>query len=259
MILGWSFIAFVILGIWWLRNLRDEGKRFCRIKIYLPVAITFYYVFWFMTSQQTRFLQPLLFLVLLAAIHGIRELDLKRQKNIIIILSFIWAGCFLYPSAKGCSIGSSNWLAVRHFDIAWHGLQYFPRRSVEFLKMAVRDYGYIESMVAIADKTPQDSKIMLLYERRGLYCPRPYVIGTPYWQAKYNTPLAPTSETFYDSLIKDNIQYILLGGSVRNPDELGGEYLRKKEKLMKQIKYLVRSKKLKIILGCGDYFLCKVL
>jgi hypothetical protein len=258
-ILGWTFIAFALLGVWWLRNLRDEEKVFWRVKIYLPTAIIFYYVFWFMTSQQTRFLQPLLFLVLLTAIHGIRTLEMKSQKNTIVILMLIWIGCFLYPPVKGYSLGSSNWLAVRHFTLAWRSMQYFPKCSVEFLKFAVRDPGYIESMTALAAKTPPDSKVMLLYERRGLYCPRPYVIGTPYWQVKYNTPVAESPEEFYNSLIKDNIQYIILGGSTRNPDEIGGEYLKKKEQLMNQINYLVSNKKLSVIWGQGNYFLCKVL
>ena len=258
-ILGWPFIAFIVLGILWLRNLWNKGKLSLRIKIHLPAAIVFYYIFWFMTSQQTRFLQPLLFLVLLAALHGIRMLELKWQENIIIILVLLWAGCFLYPPVKGHSIGSSNWMAVRHFCMAWRGLRYFPEHTVDFLKAAIRDPGYIESMTAIADKTSPYSRIMLIYERRGLYCPRPYVIGTPYWQEKYNTPLAPGPDSFYDSLVKNKIQYILLGGSRRNPDELGGEYLKSKEEMISQIKYLVRSKKLRIIWGRGNYFLCLVL
>ncbi len=258
LILGWAFIAFVLLGVWWLRNLRGEGKPAWRTKIYLPIATLFYYVFWFMTSQQTRFLQPLLFLVLLAAIHGIRRFELKWQKNIIIILVLIWAGCFLYPPVKGYSIGSSNWMAVRHFNIAWRNLRHFPKHSMEFLKSAVRDPGYIEAMSALAGKTPPDSRVMLIFERRGLYCPRPHVIGTPYLQAKYNTPSPSTPELLYNSLRKENIQYIILGGSNRNPDELGGKYLKKKEQFMNHINYLVRDKKLSVIWGQGNYFLCRV-
>jgi len=259
MILGWTFIPFALLGTWWLRNLRDEGKLFWRKKIYLPVAIIFYYFFWFMTSQQTRFLQPLLFLVLLAAVHGIRKLEIKGQRNTIIILMLIGVGCFLYPPVKGYSIGSTPWLAVRHFSVAWRGLRYFPKHSMEFLKAAVRDPGYIESMAALAEKTPPDSKVMLLYERRGLYCPRPYVVGTPYWQVKYNTPVPANPSEFYNSLRKDKIQYVILGGTVKNPDELGGKYLKKKEQFMNQISYLVRRKKLSIIWVQGNYFLCRVL
>ena len=129
---------------------------------------------------------------------------------------------------------------------------------MDFLKAAVRDPGYIESMTAIADKTPLDSRIMLLYERRGLYCPRPYVIGTPYWQEEYNTPLAPDPDSFYNSLMKNKIKYILLGGSRRNPDELSGEYLEKKKELISQIKSLVRNKKLSIVWGGGEYLLFMV-
>jgi hypothetical protein len=258
MILGWTFIAFIILGILWLRNLRTEGKEYSRIKIYLPAAIIFYYIFWFMTSQQTRFLQPLLFLVLLVALHGIRLFNLKWQKNIVMILMLIWSGCFLYPPVSGYSIGSSNWLAVRHFSMAWRGLRYFPGHTVEFLRAAVRDPGYIESMTAIAGKTPPGSRIMLLYERRGLYCPRPYVICTPYWQEKYNTPPPLTPELFYKSLVKNKIQYVLLGGSRRNPDELGGEYLESKKEFLNKVKYLVSNKKLTIIWGRDEYLLFMV-
>ena len=255
MILGWTFIAFMLLTIWWLRSSSDERES----KIYLPIAIIFYYCFWFMTSQQTRFLQPLLFLVILGAVHGIRCFEIKKQKKMIIILMLIWTGCFLYPPAKGHFLGSSNWLAVRHFYIAWRDLRYFSKHTVEFLRTAVRDPGYIESMTVLAERTPPDSKVMLLYERRGLYCPRPYVIGTPYWQVEYNTPPASSPGKFYDSLVKNNIKYIILGGTVKNPDELGGEYLKEKEQLMNQVSYLVSNKKLSVIWGHGNYFLCRIL
>ena len=128
-----------------------------------------------------------------------------------------------------------------------------------FLKNAVRDPGYIETMNALADKTPSDSKVMLLFERRGLYCPRPYVIGTPYFQARYNTPPPSNSESLYNLLRANGINYVVLGGTNKNPDELDGEYLEKKELLMKQVSRLVRDKKLSIIFGCDDYFLCRVL
>ena len=100
---------------------------------------------------------------------------------------------------------------------------------------------------------------MLLYERRGLYCPRPYVIATPYLQAKYNTPIPSSPDEFYNSLRKNKIEYILLGGTNRNPDILGGVYLENKEQLMSQINYLIRNKKINIIWGKGNYFLCRVL
>ena len=86
----------------------------------------------------------------------------------------------------------------------YHGvmLEKFPEHAEDFLKYATNDPGFIETMAALDSKTAPGSKVMFLYERRGLYCPRPYVIGTPYWQAEFNTPPAKTPREFYDSLQK---------------------------------------------------------
>lgn len=259
LILGWAFIAFILLGIRRLREEGHEGKLFARRNIYLPAAIIFYYVFWFMSSQQTRFLQPLLFLVLLAALRGLRSFRVKQQAVIIIILTLVWAGSFIYPPAEGYSFGGSNWLAVEHFPRSWRSLEKFSGQPLEFLKYATRDPGYIETMSALAEKTPSDARIMLLYECRGLYCPRPYLVGTPYLQAGYNTPVPAGPGDFYRSLRAEGIQYIVLGGTERNPDEIGGRYLEEKERLMAQVHYLVQHKKLAVIWGRGNYFLCRVL
>lgn len=259
LILGWAFIALLVLGVWWFRNETYAGKLFERKNICLVSAIVFYYIFWFMSSQQTRFLQPLLFLVLLAAIHGLRGFRLKQQKIIIIVLALIWITVFLYPPAKGHLIGSPDWLAIKHFQRSWKSLVDFSGRPAEFLKYATRDPGYIETMDVLAKKTRPGAKVMLLYERRGLYCPRPYVVGTPYLQAGYNTPVPARANDFYQSLRGNGIQYVFWGGTGRNPDEIGGKYLEEKERLMAQINYLVRNKKLSVLWGRGNYFLCRVL
>jgi hypothetical protein len=258
LILGWAFIGFILLGIWLLRDEVRAGKLFKRGNIYLAAAILFFYIFWFMSSQQTRFLQPLLFLLLLAAIHGLRGFSFRQQKTIMIILALAWAGTFIYPPVKGNTIGSSSWLAVKHFQRSWRSLGKFSGQPLEFLKYATRDPSYVEAMSALKEKTPADAKIILLYERRGLYCPRPYVVGTPYLQAGYNTPVPAGPDDFYQSLRAAGIQYLLLGGTERNPDEIGGKYLKERERLMAQINYLVRHKKLTVIWGRGNYFLCRV-
>ncbi|MDD5697856.1 MAG: hypothetical protein PHH77_04500 [Victivallaceae bacterium] len=258
LILGWAFIAFAGLGLWWMRHLFLSGKTVWKSWIQLPAALLFYYVFWFMTSQQTRFLQPLLFLVLLAALHGIRLFRQRQQKNILIVLLIIWTGNFFYPPARGYVVGSPDWLGVRHFEVSWRKQHYFPEHAAEILRNATHDPGYFEIMSSLAQKTHPEAKVMLLFERRGLYCPRPYVIGTPYWQAKYNTPAPPTPEAFYDSLRKHHIQYLILGGSPMNPDELSGKYPAEKERLLNRVNCLVGNGKLSIIRGRNNYFLCRV-
>lgn len=259
MILGWGFIILVILAFWWIRNLLFKPAIFHRPKLYLPISMIFYYCFWFATSQQTRFLLPLLFLMLLAALHCIRDFDRKWQNGIIVILLLVWVGGLLYPSCREGKLGSRSLLAVRHYVLSWRNVGKFPEHAEEFLKYATNDPGFIETMAALENKTASDSKVMLLYERRGLYCPRSYVIGTPFWQAEFNTPPAKTVRGFYDSLRKNKINYLVIGGSRKNPDELGGRYLLEKEKLLAKVSNLVKQGKLQIVWGKGDFFLCKVL
>ena len=108
----------------------------------------------------------------------------------MIVLMLVWLTNFFFPPVNGNSIGSSKWLALKHFYVSWREQRYLPGRSLEFLQAASRDPAYFEAMKALAAKTPADSKVMLIYERRGLYCPRRFVIGTPYFQPEYNTPFA---------------------------------------------------------------------
>jgi hypothetical protein len=259
MILGWVFIAFLLLLMWWLRNLFRASPAYRNSKMYLPAAILFYYCFWFLTSQQTRFLMPLLFLVVLAALYGIRCFEDKWQKPVIGVLVLVWLCGFLYPPHKGLKIGSHSWFAVRHFELAWRNVGNLAENAEGFLKYATNDPGFIESMAALESKTPPESKVMLLYERRGLYCPRSYVIGTPYWQAGFNTPPPANPAAFYRNLRENRIDYLIIGGSRKNPDELGGLYLLQKEKIMAQVSYLVKHGKLRIIWGKGNFFLCQIL
>lgn len=188
MILGWGFIVLVVLALWWIRNLLFKSATVRHAKLYLPTSIIFYYCFWFSTSQQTRFLLPLLFLMLLAALHRIRDFDRKWQNGIIVILLLIWVGGLFYPSCREGRLGSRSWLAVKHFVLSWRNVEKIPEHAEDFLKYATNDPGFIETMSALESKTTPESKVMFLYERRGLYCPRRYVIGTPYWQSEFNTP-----------------------------------------------------------------------
>ena len=259
MILGWIFVVLLLLNVWWIRNLLSEPTVVRRSKLYLPLAIILYYCFWFATSQQTRFLQPLLFLVLLAALQCIRMFDKKWQNGIIVILLVVWLGGLFYPLNSKGKIGNSSWMAVRHFVLSWRNAGKFPEHAEDFLKYATNDPGFIETMAALDSKTAPGSKVMFLYERRGLYCPRPYVIGTPYWQAEFNTPPAKTPREFYDSLQKNNIEYLVIGGSRKNPDELGGKFLQEKEKFIAIVSSLIKQGKLQVVWGRGDFFLCKIL
>ena len=58
---------------------------------------------------------------------------------------------------------------------------------------------------------------------------------------------------------KNNIEYLVIGGSRKNPDELGGKFLQEKEKFIAIVSSLIKQGKLQVVWGRGDFFLCKIL
>ena len=113
-------------------------------------------------------------------------------------------------------------------------------------------------MAAIAEKTPQQSKIMLIFERRGLYMARQYVIATPFYQEKYFTPLPNNSNEVMEVLQKEKIDYILVGASSVNPDHLE-EYNAVYMQLGELLAHLKVAKKLEDVWFDDCYGLYKVI
>lgn len=205
-IMGWQFLAFCALSGWFmLKTWKDDRTlRNCG----LVMAILLFYLFWFFTSQQSRFILPLYFLVMLA---GTREFCRLVHKwslvSCVLLLVF-------------CASVNLDWNDFRHYYISWRWVFGDPRGTEKYLEIGTRDKGFVRAMAAIAEKTPQQSKIMLIFERRGLYMARQYVIATPYYQERYFTPLPKSGDEVMDVLKKDKIDYILVGASGVNPDHL---------------------------------------
>jgi hypothetical protein len=242
-VLGWIFPVMFIFGtLWFLKMFRSEsgGTR----SLWLPTGFIFYYVFWFFSSQQTRFMIPLLVLAGLMGIRGISVLNQKYYKYVWLGLLIIW-GCSLYLPE------------VRHFYTAWRCVWAQPQNPVGFVGRASRDKGYMEAMTALSEKTPLDSKVMLLFERRGLYVPRKYVIGTPFFQEQFFTPMPDNFSEIYKVLLKNNIDYILQGASIRNPDHLG-EYNQKNLEFARMLARLIGESKLSLVWFGEGYGLFKV-
>ena len=79
---------------------------------------------------------------------------------------------------------------------------------------------YLPVVQAIAACTPPGARIMLLFEHRGLYIPRTYTIGTPFFQAG---PLTPP-ERFTDGqrilevLRQNRITHVVMTRMPAGPD-----------------------------------------
>ena len=108
-------------------------------------------------------------------------------------------------------------------------------------------------------ETPANSRVLLLFERRGLFVPREYRIGTPYFQEQFFTPVPERPDAVLDALWREKIDYILVGATEQNPEHLE-VYDRENLKLSLLLRSLLRAGSLRLIPvpGGGDYTLLAV-
>ncbi len=217
--LGWLFACFasrvydgvvcgfgvmvmvVLLAVAVLLHRRDRA-------VLLPAAALLAgYCFWALSSQQTRFLYPLLFpaaLLLSDCVSAIRPSRAGWLPAAALLLGVILSWQWEFP-------------ALRHYLTAWRVVAEARRRPAEFLSRA-SDPRYFQTLERICRMTDPSSRVLLLFERRGLYLPRTFGHGTPYFQERRFTPPPDSPEEFFAG-VRD-FDYILLGSSRGKVDHL---------------------------------------
>lgn len=103
---------------------------------------------------------------------------------------------------------------------------------------------------------------MLLFDRRGLYVPRDYVLGTPFFQEAYFTPVPENPGDVSATLTRGGISHIVIltgGESRRNPDPVP-DFDEQNEQLTLLLHELLKKGELENIPvpGSGRYLLLKV-
>ena len=167
------------------------------------ISLLIMYLFWGMTSQQSRFLFPVCFLLTFLCAACLHRFDKKYRHLFLILLSCgILFTSELYPH-------------IRHCFISWKILIPARKAPLRFIGFAQQDNEYISLLDAIG-KTPKSSKVLLLFEKRGLYIPRRHEIADPGFQEKYFSVLPASAGDFLRE-IKD-FDYILLGSDEKNVD-----------------------------------------
>ncbi len=227
---GLSIIAAV--GGWRQRN--SAGIR-------LIAAATAFYLFWFFTSQQSRFLTPLYILLILIAGDFIRSLPERKLKDLAGLVLIVAVAFGL----------RQDYHSLFHYKTAWK-IIFSGREKMrpKYLAVIMREYGYIQSMEAL-NRLPENAKVMLIFERRGLYVPRKYVIGTPYFQSCFFTPIPESEDDVLKVLQKNNISYVLMGPSQHNPDHLK-EYNELNFAFSRFFARLLKAKKIRYLWGRND-------
>ena len=248
-VLGWQFPLMILIGVvgWYLaaRRFRAKGKAF----IWAGMGVLLFYCFWCFSSQQSRFILPFYFLVLFLAGAGLKFLP-TFQRNFalgaIVVATLI-------------SFQPEVW---KNFYYAWRSLEVGRKAPVEFVQFGSREREYMNTLSFLADSLPQEARVMLIFDRRGLYMPRDYVLGTPFFQEEYFTPVPDSAEEVYEKLRSDKISHlvILIGGeSKRNPDPIS-DFDAENEQLTLRLLDLLKQGKIEFVPvpESGRYRLLKV-
>ncbi len=208
-VFGWPFAWIILLALMGYFFHKGTGSEIRR-NLLLALVV---YVFWCLSSPQSRFLLPAYFLLLIPAARTLSQLPAACGRKNLLPLLFLLAG-----GALACFSMDMN--STRHFYYAWKAQRDFAKEPLDYLRFTMKGD---EPLLAVFDylrTTPPGSRVLLYLERRALYMPRRYVLGTPFFQAKLLTPIPDSPQKTLDALRAEGIQYVLVYDSYRNPDRL---------------------------------------
>jgi len=259
LLLNWLFVGFygklfdgIVAGVqfpfllvcaafvWYLGMKEVPEKRrqllFGALAVLLPGAL------WSLCFPQSRFVMPLLAPVAVAG--GAALARLPRKKFWYAGTALLLAGAALFQSFPH----------LKHYYVCWrlagkvHGS---PGRALAFL---TRDPGYFQAMERLAALTPENSKVLLLLERRGLYCPRFYRLAVPGFEPTL-TPVPENAEKLFEKLRA--FDYIMVGSTTQDVDLQSANEEECKQILL-QLEELLNRGQLQFLPGPG-YRILKVI
>jgi len=227
---GWQFLVIFLLGIF----SAAIAIKSANVKMIAYVSIAFvFYSFWFFTAQQSRFLLPAVFVLFIASKYAIHRVSANFVKLLTLLLLIISPLSIPDNFRKSCFL---SWETVLG-----------RIKPADYLYSSTGP-GYLKSVDIANTKLPKNAKLMLVFENRGLYFNRDYVIGTPFFQEKFFTPPEQITDPsrIMDILKKNKITHVLIGLSETDPDRLP-EYLDRTASFAKMLGSLIENRQLKKI------------
>ncbi|MBN1863812.1 MAG: hypothetical protein JW808_02805 [Victivallales bacterium] len=213
--------------------------------MYMTAALALlFYIFWFFSAQQARFLIPAALTIYTGAGICITKMRKSLQTCMIGLLLML-------------TILSLPWKASGYYYYSWSQLLGMTRR-IDFVNTGTGG-DFLSSVDAVMHLTPENSKLMLIFEHRILYYPRRTVIGTPYFQEQFFTP----SERFtkiddiYAELEKSGADYLMVAMRPEGPDELP-EYIEKHAEFAENLSQLIPTGQLVEIWRSKNHSLFKI-
>lgn len=226
---GFGVLALMILLVVTFLKCRDKSA------LISFGALAVGYFFWTATSQQSRFLYPLIFPAVLFLADGFQVFSERRLRLLALalpVLGMALSWSWIYPQ-------------LRHHVTAWRVLPIARREPGRFLSVTTKDPAYFNSLLLLGAVAPKDARVLLLGERRGLYVPRRSEYGSPLFQEARLTPAPRTADELWQG-IKD-FDYVLLGSGQSRIDHLN-DYDRVEQLIGKQILELQRRGRVVLVL-----------
>lgn len=214
---GWQSLLLLALAGWALVS-RLRGERTAALPL-AAVALLLYGA-WYATAQQARFLVPAALVVTLLAGAGWSRLGAGAQA---------WCPALLVAA----SLASLPWRTAGYYLASWETLagHWTWSEAVD----DGTDSRYVPLVQALADRTPPEARLLLVFEHRTLYLPRPAEIGTPFFQAKYRLLEAASSPArLAESLRRGGFTHLVLARSPIGPDQ-GADWWDRTEPLLRTI------------------------
>lgn len=207
---GFQFPLFFLAGLIgaYLAGKQNKGQR--RLWFGSATAIVTAYLFWGLTSRQTRFIYPVFFALGITALLAAERLPVI-WKRILVTMALIATVISLIIDNRGM---------IMHY---YYSCRVFANaRKIPAGFAAAREHGYARLLHRI-NTLPPDAKIALLAERRTLYMPRPATILLPHFQERL-TPLPETPEQLFEELkIFDYLVIRIPASDVDRAPEYDGE------------------------------------
>jgi len=212
-----------------------------RLAARLLGALAVMYLFWGVTSQQTRFLLPAFTGLAVLAAFSVKMLPRGYRMTVLICVAAATLATPFYPHLK-------------HFILSWRIVGNARHEPLRFLAFAQKDPDYLRVLESVG-RTPPGSRVLLLYEKRGLYVPRRHGVADPDFQEKYFVRPPRTVGEFIGEL--GDADYLLIGSDERNVD-LQEKALAEKKRMLDLAAAALREGRIRSVCSAGNCHLLMI-
>jgi len=199
---GWQLPVLLLLAAAGLaigtRNSKPRGLQFPAM---MAAAL---YAAWFFTAQQARFITPAALAVTVLAASGLARVSDRWRAVALALL-------------VAASTASLPWRNAGYYFSSWETLGGYWTRTENFNDGTRGEY---LPLIEAIEATPPDSRLLLLFEHRGLYLRRAREIGTPGFRASgLPQDCEANAGLFRDWLTERQATHVVLSRTPRGPDQ----------------------------------------